>query len=207
MRPSSLGRALASILLIVPSVTATPFYNSLAPLINARDLYVPLTSTCNDLGYGNNGIKVGKVCVGVSDGILTVNYGTISPFKYSSVHVYVGTTPPTDRAPGNLGYSSDKGAPPACTLGANNATASCSIPVQNTWRGCGKTLYIATHAAIESGTSKETAWGLGTCFGGTGGNCAKYWRFDVQCFCKTTSTYDPVTYTVRTIIHILHRLC
>jgi hypothetical protein len=190
-----LGHVMPSLLFITAFVGASPFSNSLGSL-SARDLYVPIATTCDDIVYGAKNTKLGTVCVGIVDGILTVNYGTISPYKYSTVHVYVGTTRPTDRAPGSFPYASDKGTPPACTISTDGTVASCSIPVQPSWRQCGQTLFIATHASIVDGLTSDTAWGAGTCFGGTGGNCAKYWTFDVQCYCKTTSTYPPVTYTV-----------
>ncbi|KAK0114154.1 hypothetical protein ONS95_013656 [Cadophora gregata] len=189
-------RVLATAFLAIPSVQASPYFSSL----NARDLFVPST-TCDNFVVGATGTVLGQVCISVLDGILTVKYPPILPSTYTEVHVYVGTTAPTNRAPGSFPYSSAPGG--ACSLAADNSTATCTIPVQPSWRVCGQTLYIATHAAIASpGTTGQTAWGAGTCFGGTGGNCAKYWTFQTQCFCRSTSIVPPVTYTSTSVTTI-----
>jgi hypothetical protein len=181
---------LASTLLAINSVQATPFSNS----INARDLFVPST-TCDNLNLGSGTNVIGKVCIQILDGTLTVSYDPISPYTYTDVHVYVGTVAPTNRAPGSFPYSSDPGG--VCSLSTGNTTASCTIPVDPSWRTCGQKLYIATHASVTSVSSGGgTAWGAGTCFGTTTGNCAKYWYFYTQCYCKTTSIFEPTTYKV-----------
>lgn len=174
-------------LLAITSVQASPFVSSL----NTRDLFVP-SDTCNDIVLGAKATVIGRVCVSILDGTMVVNYGPISPYTYSDVHVYVGTTAPTNRAPGSFPYSSNPGG--ACILGAGNLTSTCTIPVQSAWRSCGQKIYIATHASIAGG---GTAWGAGPCFEGSTGNCAKYWNFFTQCFCRSTSIVPPVTYTVR----------
>lgn len=182
------GGLLTAALLAITSVQATPF----SSLINARDLSVG--KTCRDLVLGSTAIKIGDVCITILDGTLTVNYSPISPYTYTDVHVYVGTVAPTNRAPGSFPYSSGVGG--VCSLTAGNVAASCTIPVQSSWRVCGQKLFIATHASVTSSTSGGTAWGAGTCFGGTQGNCAKYWEFFTECQCKTTSSFDPITHTV-----------
>jgi hypothetical protein len=188
-----LGRAITAALLAVTSVQASPYLGAIKSL-ESRDIFAPAT-TCDDFVYGSNNIYLGKICVSLVDGILTVNYPLITPAIYKEVHVYVGTTAPTDKAPGKFPYKYNNG---YCNFAAGNVTATCTIPVDPTWRACDQTLYIATHAAIVSGTSGDTAWGAGTCFGSGSylGNCAKYWSFQTQCFCRSTSSPPPITYSV-----------
>ncbi|KAF3295307.1 hypothetical protein TWF132_002002 [Orbilia oligospora] len=117
-------------------------------LIRIREWFHPcgIWGVSDDFVIGATNTKVGQVCVGISGGILNVAYGKLNSCTYSSVHVYVGTVPPTDRNPGGFPYSSDPGG--ICTLFAYRTTASCPIPVQNSWRACEQTLYIATHGSV-----------------------------------------------------------
>ncbi|KAH8586585.1 hypothetical protein B0O99DRAFT_60496 [Bisporella sp. PMI_857] len=166
------GSIITAALLALTFAQALPCFNSL----NAGGSLVPST-TCYNLVVGAASTVFGQVCISALGGILTVNYPSILPSTYTDVHIYVGTTAPTNPYPGLFPYSSGPGG--ACTLATDNSSSTCQIPVQYSWRACGQTLYIATHAAISyPNTGVQTGWGAGTCFGSTtGGNCAKYWTF------------------------------
>jgi len=173
----------------ITSVQASPHFG-LSPL-NSRDLFVP--TTCDAFVLGATQINIGQVCVGISGGTVTVTYPTLTPPNaYTDIHVYIGTAPPTNRAPGSFPYSLSNG----CTISADGTTATCSIPVQSSWRVCESPLYIATHAAVTYQGQSQTGWGAGTCFGGTQGNCAKYWTFTTHCQCPVVYDYEPITSTV-----------
>ncbi|KAF3096664.1 hypothetical protein TWF102_005119 [Orbilia oligospora] len=181
--------------LSLTSANASPYYgiNVGYSKLQARDLFVD-PSTCDDFVIGATNTKVGQVCVGISGGILNVAYGKLNSCTYSSVHVYVGTVPPTDRNPGGFPYSSDPGG--ICTLSADRTTASCPIPVQNSWRACEQTLYIATHGSVNCNPGGgQTGWGMGTCIGGSNGNCAKYWMFTTHCYCPSSTSIFTSTST------------
>ncbi|TGJ64047.1 hypothetical protein EYR41_010128 [Orbilia oligospora] len=185
--------------LLLTSANASPYYgiNVGYSKLQARDLFVD-PSTCDDFVIGATNTKVGQVCVGISGGILNVAYGKLNSCTYSSVHVYVGTVPPTNRNPGGFPYSSDPGG--ICTLSADRTTASCPIPVQNSWKACEQTLYIATHGSVNcSPGGGQTGWGMGTCIGGSNGNCAKYWMFTTHCYCPSVSVF-PQQYQTSTSI-------
>lgn len=192
---------LAAAILPIAAVQASPFYdletrNNIG--LDARDVFVPPT-TCDPLVVGATAATMGQVCVGISSGTLTVVY-TVNPgWTINKVHVLVTTATPTSsqNVPGQFPYSSDKGTPPACTVSGDQKTATCSIPVQSSWRGCGQTLYIVTHADVTaSDATQQTAWGKGTCYDSKG-NCAKYWTFTEQCVCTLEIDFFPITYTVR----------
>ncbi|KAH7364043.1 hypothetical protein BKA65DRAFT_128481 [Rhexocercosporidium sp. MPI-PUGE-AT-0058] len=139
---------------------------------------------------------MGGTCVGISDGTLTINYTVNSGWAINKVHALVSTTVPTLAIPGQFPHASDKGTPPACTVAGNNLTATCTIPLPSSLRGCDRTLYIVTHADVTSTTvGGQTAWGAGKCYD-TKGNCAKYWSFKEQCACPLEIDFFPITYTV-----------
>ncbi|KAK6503745.1 hypothetical protein TWF481_008749 [Arthrobotrys musiformis] len=192
-------RALLVVGLFLTPSNASPYYglNIGHSKLQARDLYVD-PSTCDDFVIGSTNNKAGQVCVGISGGVLNVAYGKLNGCTYSNVHVYVGTTAPTNRAPGSFPYSSDPGG--ICTLSADKTTASCPIPVQSSWQACEKTLYIATHGSVTcTSGGGQTGWGMGTCFDGSGGNCAKYWTFTTHCYCPSVSVF-PQQYLTSTSI-------
>lgn len=197
MVPQMIQRGfLAATILAVTAVQASPFQS-----LDARDVFVD-PATCDPLVYGATAIPMGQVCVGILDGTLSIVYTVNAGWSVNTVHALVGTTVPTITAPGQMTYSSDKGSPPACTLASNNLTSTCTIPVQSAWRGCNKKLYIVTHASVTGPgtTGGETAWGKGTCYDSKG-NCAKYWTFTEQCFCKLQIDFFPITYTVGPLSH------
>ncbi|KAK5173208.1 uncharacterized protein LTR77_003330 [Saxophila tyrrhenica] len=183
--------ALAGALFVLPTL-ASPL--ELDATLSRRDVFV--ATVCDPLVYGAKQVAFGSVCAGIQDGTLTVVYSTDSGWTINDVHVLVGTTTPTETAPGQFPYKSDNG---FCTISGTRAT--CTIPVQDSWRACDKDLYIATHIAATSSTgAAETGWGKGTCYDNKG-NCAKYWTFTQRCQCPVVYEYEPavttsiVTYT------------
>ena len=185
---------LLTALIAVTSIEASPFWAIDAQGLGlvARDIFVPPT-TCDPFVLGANQQNIGNVCVSISGGTLTVTYPTLSPPNaYTDIHVYVGTTAPTDSSPGHFPYTLGNG---NCTIGNGGTTATCSIPVQSAWRVCGHQLFIATHAAVTYSGSGQTGWGAGTCFDNAG-NCAKYWTFNEQCVCPLVIDFFPITTTV-----------
>jgi hypothetical protein len=168
--------------------------------VSARDLYV--AETCDDFVYGANKVKVGIVCSKILDGTMTFTFNALTGgFTYSDLHVWVGTSVPTDtvpgRAPGKFPYTTGNG---KCSLSADKTTGTCTFPVDNTWRSCTDKLYIITHGSITNSAGGQTAWGAGTCFGTTQGNCPKYWYITRTCFCPSTSFPAPVPITVCTAL-------
>ncbi|RGP77384.1 hypothetical protein FLONG3_4523 [Fusarium longipes] len=178
-----------AILATTSTVQAFPSLGGLAP----RDVFVPPT-TCKTFGVGSTFVSYGNVCVGVSDGMVTVTYPTLQTGTYSAsqIHVYIGETAPTDTAPGQFPYTVDKN---FCSISSDGTSATCRIPVKDSWRACDKQLYIATHGSLTAGTG----WGEGACYGkenGKGnGNCAKYWTFTTTCQCPVVIEYKPITST------------
>ncbi|KAK2667163.1 hypothetical protein RAB80_017584 [Fusarium oxysporum f. sp. vasinfectum] len=172
-----------AILATTTPVQAFPSLGGLSP----RDVFVPST-TCKDFVVGNDLKLYGQVCVGISDGMVTVTYPTLTSGTYSDIHVYIGTTMPTETSPGQLPYTLGN---KACSLSTDKTSATCSIPIQDSWRACDLKLYIATHASLTAGTG----WGLGPCYGKSTGNCAKYWTFNTKCQCPVVINYEPITST------------
>ncbi|KAL2865312.1 uncharacterized protein BJX67DRAFT_187226 [Aspergillus lucknowensis] len=162
----------------------------------SRDLYVPPT-TCTPLVYGAQNTPVGgNVCITIQDGTATVTFPTVSGVTYGTTHVWVGTSPPTGTNPGQV-----PGPPGQYPYQCSGST--CTFPVDPSWRVCGKTLYIATHAEISGpATGGQTAWGSGPCIvAGAPGNCAKFWTFTTECRCVEVITYTPITTsTICTVI-------
>jgi hypothetical protein len=193
-----LFHVLLGAILAATSVQASPYLG-----LSRRDLYVPST-TCDNFVLGSTQINIGQVCVGISDGTVTIAYPTLTaPDAYSDIHVYIDTTPPTNRAPGSFPYSSGNG---DCTISAGGTKVTCSIAVKNSWRQCDTVLYIATHASLTYKGQGQTGWGAGTCFGGTQGNCAKYWTFTTQCQCPVEVNYEPITSTTICITTITNTI-
>jgi hypothetical protein len=126
----------------------------------------------------------------MSDGVVTVTYPTLTTGTYSDVRVYIGTSIPTDTAPGQFPYTLGKR---LCSLSTDGTSATCSIPIKDSWRACDLPLYIATHGSLTAGTG----WSAGTCYGKGGGNCAKYWTLNTKCQCPVVINYEPITSTVR----------
>lgn len=190
-------------LLAITGVRASP-YDSLhvgSPhrKLRSRDL---ATHNCVDFGTGspNGYVSLGQVCVDITATAITVTYPTLSGGNtYTGAHLYIGTTPPTKRAPGLFPYNS------YCT--ASGTSASCTVPLAACVQiGCGTTLYIAAQADV-SGPASGTGWGQGTCFDCNNcvqSNCAKYWSFPTECKCTVVTTYAPITCTVSGFHGSLH---
>ncbi|KAF2684051.1 hypothetical protein K458DRAFT_36727 [Lentithecium fluviatile CBS 122367] len=163
--------------------------------VSARDLYV--AEACDDFVYGATKTQVGKVCASILEGTMTVTFEALTEgFTYSDLHVWVGTSAPTDgnpgRAPGGFPYTNGNG---KCTIAAGGATGTCTFPVASSWRSCTEVLYIVTHATIANSSGSQTAWGAGTCWVTDKGNCPKYWTITRTCYCRSTSFPEPVTMT------------
>lgn len=174
------------VILTVTSVLASPFNR-----FSTRDLYI--LNTCDDFVLGNDQNSIGKVCISISGGTLTVTYPALpSTDAYSDIHVYIGTTIPTVTSPGKLPYTFGNG---YCTISADKTEATCTIPVEDSWRACNSPLYIATHASLTYSGAGQTGWGAGSCYGSSTGNCAKYWSFTTQCQCPVIYSYEPITVT------------
>jgi hypothetical protein len=166
--------------------------------LNARHLYV--AESCDDFLYGANKIKVGQVCARIVDGTMTLSFKSLSDgFSYSDLHVWVGTSIPTDtipgRALGSFPYTVNNG---KCVLSEDKLTGTCSFPVVDSWRSCTDKLYIVTHRSIANAAGGQTAWGAGTCYGTTNRNCPKYWSLTRTCFYRSTSFPPLVPITVWT---------
>jgi hypothetical protein len=174
--------------LLALSARASPF--ELASL-ESRDLYVDQQATCQDVVYGATSIASGKTCVGIKDGLLTVTASVQQGWTLNQVHVLVGTSKPTLAIPGQFPYGTHKG---SCTISGLQAT--CSIPIQDAWRVCGRSLFIVVHVdATNPAGSGQTGWGRGACYD-TKGNCAKYFTFTTSCRCPVIYQYEPIVTTV-----------
>jgi hypothetical protein len=143
---------LFGVIFAITSVQASPYL-----ALNRRDV-----TTCDNFVLGATQINIGQVCVSISSTTVTVTYPTLTPpDKYTDIHVYIGTTPPTDHQPGHFPYTLGNG---FCTISAGGTVATCSIPVQSSWQACDQTLYISTHASLDYQGQSQTGWGAGTCF-------------------------------------------
>ncbi|KAK5674178.1 hypothetical protein LTS10_013075 [Elasticomyces elasticus] len=144
---------------------ATPFDGL---TLSRRDVYVP--ETCTPLVYGAKTVAFGSVCATVENSDLKVVYTTNAGWTTNEVHVIVGTSKPTETAPGQFPYASGNGF-------------------------CSTSGTIATHIAATSSTgASETGWGSGDCYD-TKGNCAKFWTFHQQCRCPVVYNYEDTTTT------------
>lgn len=180
-------------LLAITAVQASP-YDSLdvrSANLRTRDL---ATHNCVDFGTGSPSgfVLLGQVCVDITATTITVTYPALSGGNtYTDAHLYMGLSPPTNRAPGQFPFNS------YCT--ASGTSASCTVPLSDFHHiDCGTTLYIAAQADV-SGPASGTGWGQGTCFGCNNcdqSNCAKYWSFPTECQCAVVTTYAPITCTV-----------
>ncbi|KAF1829231.1 hypothetical protein BDW02DRAFT_583852 [Decorospora gaudefroyi] len=181
---------------ILGTTQASPFLDVAAGYargLKARDLH---TNYCVDFVYGFTNTKLGKLCVSISNTHVTITYPTLSGDgqTYTDLHAYVSSDPITDPAqakwPLTLGHGQ-------CKTEHEGRDASCSTPVTDAYRVCGKTLYIAAHASF--GT--ETGWGNGACIpGGRPQNCAKTFPVTVECRCDVVTTYAPYSTEVEYVV-------
>lgn len=188
-------------LAFLPSIQASP-----PALPNARNFNLAARdlsgSSCLSFGIGNcpgtGCTTLGQVCVNIAGGNILVTYPTLTGGNtYTGIHVYVGLTAPTNRAPGSFPYN-DVNTPLDCSIGNGGTTAQCTIPQSDLGAlGCNTQVYIAAQGDVTSGLTTGTGWGLGSCFGcsgnGCNGNCAKYWSFTTSCQCPTVTSYNPIT--------------
>jgi len=199
---SSFCQILLAAAAAITSVEASPFFdlnpgslNLLAP----RDLS---GSQCVAFVYGNTNIQLGQVCVTISGGNLVVTYPTISG-TYTDLHVDVETSPITQTNQAFWPYTLGKG---QCS--ASGGTASCTIPIQPSWRVCGETLYIAVHASFTlADGSSNTGWGNGPCIpGGRPQNCPKSFTMTTTCQCPVVYTFDPYTTTTTYLVTTINTI-
>lgn len=194
----------------VGSLAFLPFSQASPPALPARSFNLAARdlsgSSCLAFGVGNSPgtgcTTLGQVCVNIAEGNIVVTYPTLTGGNtYTGIHVYVGLTAPTNRAPGSFPYS-DSSTPLDCSIGNRGTTAQCAIPQSGLGAlGCNTQVYIAAQGDVSSGLTTGTGWGLGGCFGcsgnGCNGNCAKYWSFTTSCQCPTVTSYNPITCIVR----------
>ncbi|RAL08826.1 uncharacterized protein BO97DRAFT_445866 [Aspergillus homomorphus CBS 101889] len=149
--------------------------------------------SCTDWLVGQK--VTGKaVCVSLNEAkdAIIVSYPAYEDFTYNTVHVWIGTSQPTDdnpgTAPGQYPYSSDK-TPSICKI--TGQTATCTIPLADLPplippdTKCGAPYYIVTHASISNPTKSETGTGgnPGACIKSTCKPWFTYWKFNFACGC------------------------
>uniref|UniRef100_A0A093V356 Uncharacterized protein n=1 Tax=Talaromyces marneffei PM1 TaxID=1077442 RepID=A0A093V356_TALMA len=194
MKLSTFFQTFVGALALLPSSHARSFN------LDTRDL---TGSSCLAFGVGNcpgpGCTTLGQVCINISGGNVVVTYPTLTGGNtYTGIHVYVGLTAPTNRAPGLFPYN-NVNTPQDCSIDIEGTTAQCTIPQSNfASLGCNTQLFIAAQGDVSfRGSNTGTGWGLGGCFGcsgnGCNGNCAKYWSFSTSCQCPTVTSYNPIT--------------
>jgi len=178
----------------ITSVQASPYFGGLRP----RD--ASIQTVCTNLTLGGTvegtGIPtVGRVCLNISAGTAAVTYPTLTaPDAYTDIHVYIGTAPPTDHVASNFLYTLGNG---KCIISDAGTKATCSMPVDSSWRQCDSLLYLATHAEVSYAGQSQTGWGSGHCFDSPDpANCANYWTVRIRCQCPVVTTYEAITSTV-----------
>jgi hypothetical protein len=180
-----------AVLLLAATTQASPQRPAMA--LNVRDLSI--AKQCQPIVYGNKRTPKGTVCASVTGNNLKIVYDT-EDYIINDVHALVSTSEPnanTVAAPGQMPYQNGNG---YCSI--SGSTATCSIPVQDSWRICGGYLYLITHVAYTGPLGQsETGWGNGNCYEAkTSGNCAKYWKIQMSCQCPYVVDYNPISYTV-----------
>jgi hypothetical protein len=190
---------------VFATIQASPFLDVLGGYSNALKTRDLASHSCVDFVYGNTNIKLGQVCVTISNTQVTITYPTLPAGQvYTDLHAYVSSNPITDPAQSNWPLTLKKG---QCTTTNGGADASCTTPLIDEWRVCGKTLYIAAHASFGTpGTGGNTGWGNGPCIpGGRPQNCAKSFTVTTECKCSVVTTYAPysteVVYTVTKVVY------
>jgi hypothetical protein len=123
--------------------------------------------------------EAGSVTAANDDDYLYVTF-SLDGWTMSESHLYVGTSPPNNSAPGQFPYSAEHD--PAVD------SYTYQIPLGD-WDG-GEKLYIAAHAVVwEDGADKsETAWGEGDRIHQRG-NWSMYFSYDIQ---ECNGDDDPV---------------
>jgi hypothetical protein len=193
MHFSNLGSIVLAAASAISFVKASPFFEldtrSFGGLL-ARDLS---GSKCAPFQYGAKYTPYGEVCVSIAEGFLTVKYPDMpNGGNYSDLHVSVQTSAVTEDNQGKWPYTKGNG---FCTV-TDLTTASCKIPVLDSWRSCGAKLYIGVHASFSlDGTSGNTGWMEGTCIS-TRQNCPRYFTFTTECKCPVVTEYEPLTASV-----------
>ncbi|WP_028307935.1 hypothetical protein [Desulfitibacter alkalitolerans] len=92
------------------------------------------------LGYGANYTNVGTVYIRNDANKIYVEIDTINGWELSETHLYVGLTPPTNSAPGQLGNTREP----------NSTSYTYELPLPS-----GSQIYIALHAAVSSCGEEE----------------------------------------------------
>jgi hypothetical protein len=178
-----------------PTVTEFTYAVPLDDELNAGEVYIAAHAVvCTD-GEGEGGecipaqtvldvvtlwagqhIDAGTVTVATDGENLIVTYEVTPPWGLKETHLYVGTEPPSKMAPGRFPYKHE---------GLDEATVDeYVIPLAELGVGCDDTLYLATHAALESdepGYGGETGWGEGV---PSGKGWSMYFSVTVTCECE-----------------------
>jgi len=134
--------------------------------------YVPCCEPCVVDFIAGQSIDVGDVTVSTDGVNLIVTFNTTGCWFMTETHLYVGTTPPTNHSPGQLGYQHTN---------LNTQLDTYTIPLSSISNfACEGSLYFAAHAVVECENNSQTAWGEGTDFGG---GWAMYFQCPTPCEC------------------------
>ncbi|RDL38505.1 uncharacterized protein BP5553_02845 [Venustampulla echinocandica] len=155
---------------------------------------------CDKFCIGSDCTQSSEVCVSMPCGTEFVVYFKEVPglvYKPGNVHVWVGTTVPTQTNPGSYPFTSDLG---FCSLSPldGGKTATCTISLDAFTAQTGSAIcpsegtisyYIVTHASMldaTTGVDAGTGEGVGTCINplNSNGKCApwfNYWSFSYKC--------------------------
>jgi hypothetical protein len=124
----------------------------------ARDLS---GSSCLAFNIGNcphsGCTKLGQVCISISGGNIVVTYPTLTGDNtYTGIHVYVGLTCQTNRAPGLFPYN-DVNTPQDCSIGNGGTTAQCTISQSGLGAlGSNTQVYIAAQGNVSTALTTRT---------------------------------------------------
>ncbi|MCG2790539.1 MAG: carboxypeptidase-like regulatory domain-containing protein, partial [Actinomycetia bacterium] len=112
----------------------------------------------------------GSITVSNDGENLFVTYETVDNWLINETHLYVGTTIPANSAPGKFPYKREE-------LGGVT-TDTYAIPLDDLRVGPCNTIYIAAHAELVNGETKETGWAKGVKIE-PGKNWAMYFNYQI----------------------------
>jgi hypothetical protein len=148
-----------------------------------------------DLIAGQHTIA-GSITVSNDDGNLFVTYETVDNWLINETHLYIGTTIPTNSAPGKFPYKHEE-------LGGVTAD-TYEIPLEDLGVGPCDIVYIAAHAELVKGAIKETGWAEGIEIK-PGKNWAMY--FEYQLSWDEFTDYEKIAITTDKAIHAFVTNC
>ncbi len=143
----------------------------------------------DDVSYKTNLIAgqhtvAGFITVSNDDENLFIAYETVDNWLINETHLYVGTTIPTNSAPGKFPYKHEE-------LGGVT-TDTYEIPLEDLGVGPCDVVYIATHAELVKGETEKGGWAEGVEIR-PGKDWAMY--FEYQVFCDNDSEYEKMAQT------------